>query len=207
MVIRMTAYLRIKWLHNELMQNRYPNGRKVSTHFEISHRQGQRDIEYMRDSLGAPLEYSAKNRGYYYSKPFLLPVFYLSEEENVFFKKLAEYYDGLSSLGMPEYARYADAFKKITSAYPQKSGPQALIPYTAKIRFTGERRYYRLLDRFYRGNITEDISVYEFYNIELFLGLLLTCGQDFTVLFPKWLGEKLCSLAAKTLKNNSGATL
>ena len=42
----------------------------VATRFEVSERQVKRDIEYMRDRLGAPIFWSAARRRYEYSKPW-----------------------------------------------------------------------------------------------------------------------------------------
>ena len=38
----------------------------VAEYFEVSAKSIQRDVEYMRDLLHAPIEYDQKKRGYYY---------------------------------------------------------------------------------------------------------------------------------------------
>jgi predicted DNA-binding transcriptional regulator YafY len=54
----------------------------MARHFEISRRQAMRDIEYLRDSLGAPLEYSAEQKGYFYREDtYVLPSLIISESE------------------------------------------------------------------------------------------------------------------------------
>lgn len=73
---------RILWIDAELRAARYPNASRIAEQFEISRRQAARDIEYMRDSLGAPLEFCAAENGYRYAHPtFALPALYLSERE------------------------------------------------------------------------------------------------------------------------------
>jgi predicted DNA-binding transcriptional regulator YafY len=73
---------RILWIDAELRSERYPNARSIAEQFEISRRQAARDIEYMRDSLGAPLEFCAAENGYRYaSGAFTLPALYVSERE------------------------------------------------------------------------------------------------------------------------------
>ncbi len=65
---------RLQWIDLQLRTGNYPNAGQVSARFEISRRQALRDFEYMRDSLGAPIEYSAARRGFFYtSETFTLP--------------------------------------------------------------------------------------------------------------------------------------
>lgn len=59
----MPSIHRIQWFDARVRTGRYPSARSLAERFEISHRQAQRDIEYIRDSLGAPLEYVASRRG------------------------------------------------------------------------------------------------------------------------------------------------
>lgn len=76
------AYERYVWFHNEVKFFRYPNSSALSKYFEISQKQAQRDIIFMRDRLGAPLIYDFKKRGYFYSEQaYELPPFWINEEE------------------------------------------------------------------------------------------------------------------------------
>jgi predicted DNA-binding transcriptional regulator YafY len=58
------AYERYYWFHGQVKAGRYPNATKLSEHFEISVKQAQRDIEFMRDRIGAPLVYETEKKGY-----------------------------------------------------------------------------------------------------------------------------------------------
>ncbi|MBI5102660.1 MAG: hypothetical protein HZB33_12630 [Nitrospirae bacterium] len=58
------TYERFRWLHGEVKAGLYPNANKLAEMFEISGKQAQRDIEFLRDRLGAPLQYNADKRGY-----------------------------------------------------------------------------------------------------------------------------------------------
>jgi len=60
-------YERFIWFHKRLKAGKYPNARTLSEKFEISSRTAQRDIEFMRDRLSAPLEYNPKRRGFCYT--------------------------------------------------------------------------------------------------------------------------------------------
>jgi len=58
------AYERYHWFQGQLRAGRYPNARMLSEKFEISVKQAQRDIEFMRDRLGAPVVYHPGRKGY-----------------------------------------------------------------------------------------------------------------------------------------------
>lgn len=87
------AYERYYWFHGQIKGNKRPNSKLLADKFEVSQKTAQRDIEFMRDRIGAPLEYSHVNRGYYYTdKGYELPPIWLSESELVAFtlaKRLA----------------------------------------------------------------------------------------------------------------------
>ena len=85
---------RILWIDSEIRSNKYPNARKLSEEFEISERQAQRDIEYLRNSLGAPLIYDARQYGYSYEdKTYVLPQIYMTEEQRKVLGFLAYKYE------------------------------------------------------------------------------------------------------------------
>ncbi|MBI5606517.1 MAG: YafY family transcriptional regulator [Deltaproteobacteria bacterium] len=76
------AYERYYWFHGQIKGCRYPNARKLAESFEVSEKQAQRDIEFIRDRLGAPLVYHSQEKGYIYEDPhFELPPVWLKEEE------------------------------------------------------------------------------------------------------------------------------
>ena len=62
--MKVSPYIRIQWFHDELTRKTYPNAARLSERFDISVRQAQRDITYMRTDLGAPLQYDAGRQGY-----------------------------------------------------------------------------------------------------------------------------------------------
>ena len=87
------AYERYYWFHEQIKCKEHPNSKLLAEKFEISQKTAQRDIEFMRDRIGAPLEYSHADRGYYYTdKGYELPPIWLNENELVAFilaKRLA----------------------------------------------------------------------------------------------------------------------
>lgn len=74
-------YERFLWFHGRVKAHSYPNARLLADRFELSGRTAQRDIEFMRDRLRAPLRYSREQRGYCYTdNGFELPGSWLTEE-------------------------------------------------------------------------------------------------------------------------------
>jgi predicted DNA-binding transcriptional regulator YafY len=49
------VYERFLWFHNQVKAEKYPNSRTLAEKSELSRKTAQRDIEFMRDRLGAPL--------------------------------------------------------------------------------------------------------------------------------------------------------
>ncbi|HAK58938.1 MAG TPA: WYL domain-containing protein [Nitrospiraceae bacterium] len=74
-------YERFLWFHGRVKNRSHPNARMLADKFELSCRTAQRDIEFMRDRLRAPLEYSCERKGYAYTdQSFELPGLMLTEE-------------------------------------------------------------------------------------------------------------------------------
>lgn len=58
--------VRMQHIDRELRNNRYPNCTRLAGHFEVSSKSIQRDIDFMRDMLQAPIEYDPRRKGYFY---------------------------------------------------------------------------------------------------------------------------------------------
>ena len=76
----MNANTRIQWLHKRLVNGSYPNARRLAERFRISPRQAQRDIDFLKKKMGAPIAYASARRGFYYTEPFQLPLLLTSEK-------------------------------------------------------------------------------------------------------------------------------
>jgi predicted DNA-binding transcriptional regulator YafY len=103
---------------DELMRaKKYPNCGRLAQLFEVSQRTVLRDIEAMKDSLGAPILYSKQRNGYYYSHDkFTLPSIRLTEGELVAVflgEELLKKYKNT-----PFEAEIEKAFKKIELLMP-----------------------------------------------------------------------------------------
>ena len=176
----MTADSRIQWLHRKILSRSYPNARLLAERFGISHRQAQRDVDHLKNVLGAPIEYSFANRGFYYTEAFELPAMETGANDESLF--------GLSALALPSDSR-------------DDAAVQLQIPYSAVIRC---RDKLALVE--FRRMIVSDEGKHryrcEFHSVDVFLSLILSSEADIAVLSPDWLRERLIRAAQRILKNN-----
>ena len=184
--MRVSANNRIQWLHEELIRHSHPNAARLAERFSISRRQAQRDIDFLKKQLGAPIEYDQHIMGYYYTKPFSLPVSMKNENDG-----------GLSRLPLNPFGRdvgvdYEEADSVII---------QGQIPYTATLGITDkltvlEMRSY-IISEEARGQF-----LCEFHNIDRFLCAILTARSGIRIIEPAWLRDKLLHMAEKAISNN-----
>ena len=104
---------RIAALDRAVRAGEYPNAGTIARLMEVSPRTVQRDVEFLRDRLGAPLEFDAARNGYAYRDPtFRLPFLTLTEGELVALflaERVLQQYRGT-----PYAADLARAFRKVT---------------------------------------------------------------------------------------------
>jgi proteasome accessory factor B len=69
-------------IHQEVSAGGYPNCQRLSLDLEVSAKTVMRDVEFMRDRLGLPLEYDAVKHGFHYTAPVRdFPVMKVSQGE------------------------------------------------------------------------------------------------------------------------------
>ena len=185
--MRVSANSRIQWLHEELVRGTFPNAARLAERFGISRRQAQRDIDFLKKQLGAPIEYDQRIMGYRYAKPFTLPVSMKNENEG-----------GLSRMPVNPFGR--DAMEGF-SAEADSVIIQGQIPYTATLAITDkltvlEMRSYIISEE------TRGQFLCEFHNIDRFLCAILTARSGIRIVEPSWLRDKLLHMARKALDNN-----
>ena len=178
-MIGISSTNRIQWLHKKILGKTYPNAQTLSEKFHISRRQAQRDIEYLRDQLNAPIAYLAKQRGYYYLAPFALPSVFTYENDET----------------MMNQGGTIDVETGDTTLV------QLQIPYTATIEVK-ERLSVIELNRYIKERLTHNRYQCEFHSIEHFLGSIMSVHSDITIVSPDWLRERLVECAARALSNN-----
>jgi predicted DNA-binding transcriptional regulator YafY len=100
-----------------LRDQKYPNTRTAARELEVHPRTIHRDLVFLRDSWGAPLEFSARRNGYFYTDAnFALPLMSLSEGELIALF-LAERV--MQQFKNTPYAKaLSTAFRKLTASLP-----------------------------------------------------------------------------------------
>ncbi|MFC4769544.1 helix-turn-helix transcriptional regulator [Effusibacillus consociatus] len=84
MTIERHVWPRLYKIHQLLLQKCYPSRQQLAERLEVSSRTIQRDIDMLRDSLGASIEYDKSRGGYYYSRDtFPLLPFNLNSQEKL----------------------------------------------------------------------------------------------------------------------------
>ncbi len=101
-------------IFQEIKKGDFPNCHRLGRQLEVSDKTVQRDIDFMRDRLGVPLEYDRRRYGFYFTQPVTnFPMFQASEGELVALfvaqKALALY------RGTPFERPLHAAFEKLTS--------------------------------------------------------------------------------------------
>ncbi len=123
---------RLLFIDKEISEGRYPNAGYLAREWEVSSKTILRDLDYMRYQLEAPLEYSAKHRGYYYTENnFKLPALSMKESElfgMYLSEKLLNQYEGT-----PIYNSLCSVFQKIEQSLPNKI---SIDPATGQEKFT-----------------------------------------------------------------------
>jgi len=108
-------------LHEKLRAGAFPNCRKLADELEVSTKTIQRDIDFMRDRLGLPIEYDQLHFGFVYTEPVTsFPSIEVSEGEVVALfvaQKALEQYRG-TSFEKP----LRTAFEKITEGLKDRIG-------------------------------------------------------------------------------------
>jgi proteasome accessory factor B len=114
-----SQFRRLSELHEAIRGGKYPNCLSFSTDYEVNQKTVQRDIEFLRDSLNAPIEFDRKRNGFYYTDPtWFLPSIVLSEGELMALlmaSRALEQYQGT-----PVAREIKRVFEKISELLPEK---------------------------------------------------------------------------------------
>lgn len=178
----MNANIRIQWLHKKLTMKSYPNAQRLAERFGISHRQAQRDFEYLRRELGAPIAYDNSRKGFYYEESYVLPVLFTSDNDDVYIPEVFKIHSN-QELGADE------------------SIIQMQIPFSATVEIKNKLTALEL-SNYIVAREPRDRYICEFHSVEKFLGLLLSMDADFRIIEPYWLREKILRSARRVVENN-----
>jgi predicted DNA-binding transcriptional regulator YafY len=209
---------RIQWIDACIRQGRHPGIPAILERFEISRRQALRDIEYMRDSLGAPIAYCPKRRGYYYTDDsFAVPGQLMTADQRELLSCLAANYEVLAQSD----TRATEAYTALAELLQRLSGKAAsavklhhipgdgVVPFRAILRPESagkmpHRPVPSTLRRFYRGRTELQADIFEFYDSYEFIPALLASGMSYTIEHPKWLKSRLLQFIERMRNLNSG---
>ena len=157
----MNANTRIQWLHKKMTANSYPNAQRIAERFGISHRQAQRDLDYLRRELGAPIKYDNSRKGFYYAEPYSLPLLFSSDNDELYIPEI---------FNAERHELAAD-----------ESIIQMQIPYTATVEIKNKLTALEI-SNYVVAKQSRDRYVCEFHSIERFIGLLLSLDADFRLI-------------------------
>lgn len=177
----MDANTRIQWLHKKIASRTYPNAQRLAERFGISHRQAQRDLEYLKKNLGAPIAYEPARRGFYYSEPFQLPLLLSSDNDELYIREILS-------------AEHSEL-------EAEESIIQMQIPYSALVEIPNKLTALEI-SPYVIANKQHDRYLCEFHSIEKFIGVLFSLGEEFRIVEPLWLRERVIKTAESALLSN-----
>jgi predicted DNA-binding transcriptional regulator YafY len=125
-------YRRLLYIDRKLREGAYPNCSILAAGWEVSTKTIQRDIDYLKWELDAPIDYHRARHGYYYTEEsYRLPAINVSESDLfaicVAEKALEQY------KGTPLYEKLASVFSRIQESLPEAV---AVDPSWADARFS-----------------------------------------------------------------------
>jgi predicted DNA-binding transcriptional regulator YafY len=177
----MSANERIKWFHNKIKNNHYPNSFRIAEKFGISRSQASRDVMFLRNKIKAPILYDSSKKGYYYSKSFKLP-------------------QSIETANNDDYLNELSDALELNSA--RKNNIQMQIPYIATIQVKNKLAILELRS-FIKEKINKNQYICEIRSVELFLCIIMSLNADIKIIEPLWLRQKLIDSATRVIKNNS----
>jgi predicted DNA-binding transcriptional regulator YafY len=110
-------YRRLLFIDGKLREKAYPNCTTLAADWEVSVKTIQRDLDYLRDELEAPIAYDDVRHGYHYTEPsYSLPAIRLAESD-LFAVLIAEQCLG-KFRQTPLHGKLASVFSKIRESLP-----------------------------------------------------------------------------------------
>ena len=180
----MSVSSRIQWLHRKISDMSYPNAKRLAERFGISHRQAQRDVDFLRDKMSAPIEYSYEKKGFFYSKEYTLPIETTATNDEDYIGIIAAASD--EAINMPR---------------AESTVIQLQIPYSAEIYITDKLSIVEL-QPFIREKSGSNTYICDFHSIEKFMSIILSLESDIKINKPEWLRKRMVRAAERIIRNN-----
>jgi len=112
-----STYYRLCFIDQIIRSGDYPSKKRLAKELEVSVRTIYRDLEYLENSLGAPLDYDSQKKGYYYKETtWRMPAILFTEQEllSLLIAKNAL----LHYIKIPYFRYLLTAFEKIIKCLP-----------------------------------------------------------------------------------------
>jgi predicted DNA-binding transcriptional regulator YafY len=110
-------YVRLMELDRQIRAGKYPNCLTFAQEWEVSQKTVQRDIDFLRDQCGAPIEYDKARKGFSYEDPtWMLPAVMLTEGDLLALLLGAHAMEQYA--GTPVAAELRRVFAKLTGSLP-----------------------------------------------------------------------------------------
>ena len=162
--------VRMQYIDQQLRENTYPNCSRVARHFEVSSKSIQRDVDYMRDLLQAPIEFDSKRNGFFYSKKewTFLPSTTLDRQEAdalIITKKVLSQYQGT-----PYYNEVNRALDKVLQYLPGRLLTSKLSEIYSFETFSPsaiEPRFFAVIEDAIRNELKINLTYRAFWNQEI----------------------------------------
>jgi predicted DNA-binding transcriptional regulator YafY len=124
----MVWWRHIKVIDREIRQGGYPSAPSLGDMLELPARTVKRRIHFMRYDLGAPIEYDASRKGYFYRTDWALPPLRVSNDELMAIGIGERILRGLRNPKMADHVQRV--LKKISTELPEQVdlSPEALVP-------------------------------------------------------------------------------
>ena len=168
----------------KLRAGKYPNCSSFAADWEISTKTAQRDFDFLRDRMNAPIEYDALKRGYFYTEStFMMPAMQMNEGELVALlmgtKALQQFQ------GTPLAKKLSEIFEKLS----------ALLPETVSLRPE---------ELFTQFSFTSPPAMVISQKTWLTVVLALQKQQMLEIRYRNWKGERVYRVAPVHLANLQG---
>ena len=178
------AVERIIWLHKRIKDGYYPNAMRLSERFKISHRQAQRDCDYLKRKLEAPIAFDRSKQGYYYTESFSLPDSIRVEDPR----------DISNIVALADMLGGGDG-----------ESTQIGIPYSALLQIPDKLVALELAPFVTRRVGAKGKYICEFQNIRVFFGALIASDAEIRIIEPDWLREDFCRSLDKLRAANTSS--
>ncbi len=168
-------------MHKRISSGNYPNEMHIAEKFGVTKRTAERDINYMKTALKAPLVYCPLHHGFKYEKKYSLPVNITTGNDDD--------YSGITA-------------KFTLGSSPSETTVQLQIPYTAELYIPDKLAAMELKNFVTAQRPRKHLYTCEFHSVELFLGIIMSLDAKIQILAPDWLRERAVSAARKILESN-----